>query len=368
MEKHIELITSVVPTFEKDHIATPFPEAGIDSIDLVTIRVDLEKHLGRPIPDSEWLTFKSLSDVVSFCEEFKDSNGSSDDSQEKVDIKKDLVVGMPQMAVEAMSENWLFKEIGDTHWEMLCDGLQKKSHDLKDELDNRLYATFVRIKLESSVSLYDFKENDDLSLKGRIRRYGSGMYFSNIGICSGKKTINASLMTSFSIRNKVDNKKLLKSQPATDNNLIEEYDDMPDFSNEYRLIKKGEVEQLALGDTTFDLHEESIFETEYNLNLYYDLNGVGLLYFAAYPIISDVCLARYYNEKFSEEEPWELSYYTMSRDILYYANCNINDKIIYKLHSFTFLDDKRVKISSSLYRKSDGKIMARLFTIKHKKK
>ena len=30
---------------------------------------------------------------------------------------------MPQMANAALSENWLFKELGDIHWELLSKGL-----------------------------------------------------------------------------------------------------------------------------------------------------------------------------------------------------------------------------------------------------
>ena len=54
---------------------------------------------------------------------------------------------MPQMALEALSENWFFKELGDIHWELICKGLNTKSFDLKNDTDDRLYATFVRIRI-----------------------------------------------------------------------------------------------------------------------------------------------------------------------------------------------------------------------------
>ena len=57
----------------------------------------------------------------------------------------------------------------------------------------------------------------------------------------------------------------------------------------------------------------------------------------------------------------------MSRDITYYANCDISDIIIYKLNKYEIINNEIIKISSSLYRKSDRKIMARLYVIKKRK-
>ena len=93
-------------------------------------------------------------------------------------IEKDFTINMPQMAVEALSENWLFKALGDAHWEMLCNGLDTKSFDLKNDTGDRLYATFVRIRLHCSGNLRSFKENQKLGLSGDMNRYGNSVYFS----------------------------------------------------------------------------------------------------------------------------------------------------------------------------------------------
>jgi probable biosynthetic protein (TIGR04098 family) len=249
---------------------------------------------------------------------------------------------------------------------MLCDGLNTKSFDLKDELNNRLYATFVRISMNSTVALNQFNENETLKIEGEINRYGNSMYFSNIILKSEKSIINANLMTSFSIRNESDNTKLVKSQPNSLENSIEEFSINPKFGNEYRLIKKNELDEIKIGNVTFTIHDNFIFESTYKINPYYDLNGVGLIYFASYPIISDICESNYFNALDNNQERWELTYYTLSRDILYYANCNINDEILYKLNSFSFIENDKVQINSSLYRRSDNSLMARLFTIKKK--
>jgi probable biosynthetic protein (TIGR04098 family) len=47
-------------------------------------------------------------------------------------MKRTVQVGMPQMALGYLSENWLLKELGDLHWDKLCSSLQRKSNDLVD--------------------------------------------------------------------------------------------------------------------------------------------------------------------------------------------------------------------------------------------
>ncbi|NQU31861.1 MAG: hypothetical protein HQ521_01390 [Bacteroidetes bacterium] len=280
---------------------------------------------------------------------------------------KNVTVNMPQMALEALSENWLFKEIGSIHWDMICKGLRTKSFDLKDDNGNRLYATFIRIRIILFSSLDHFRENDEINITGDIKRFGNSLYNSNIILDGNNKNIKAELLTSFSIRNDTDNNKLVKSQPADVENSISEYYSIPEFANEYRLIKKGVLKEVKSGNTAFSVNEDFIFETNYIINPYYDLNGVGLLYFASYPIISDFCEAQYFNKEFNNAEKWEQSYYTLTRDVFYYANCNIDDEINYKLHSFEFIKNDKIKLCSTLYRKSDNTILAKIFTIKSKK-
>jgi len=85
-----------------------------------------------------------------------------------------------------------------------------------------------------------------------------------------------------------------------------------------------------------------IFEVIYELNPYYDLNGVGLLYFAAYPTISDYCESKYFNN-LAKIRRWENEYFTISRDIFYFANCNIEDRIIFHLNTYEFYSESKVK-------------------------
>lgn len=109
----------------------------------------------------------------------------------------------------------------------------------------------------------------------------------------------------------------------------------PEFVQGYRNLRASEPPDI-------------LFETEYRLVPQHDINGVGLLYFAAYPTICDICLARY----LPDGEIWS----PMARDISYFANSGSDQSITYRLHEIQ-RDGSCLNVLGSLVR-SDGKTMA----------
>ena len=360
----VDIFNKLSENIDSSDITNTFENMGIDSIDLVAARVEIENRLQFKFLDAEWLEFICIGDIINYADQNSPNHKTTSQNNTSTSLEKMYEINMPQMAIEALSESWLFKELGSSHWEMLCKGLNANSFDLSDSIGNRLYATFVRIRLNFSNSLQGFKENQKVKMTGSISRYGESMYFSKINFGANSTFVEADLMTTFSIRNDSDNKRLTKSQPKEGVNTIVKNDELPKFGNDYRLIKKQELREIGNGNISFQISNEIIFETEYHISPYHDLNGVGLLYFAAYPIINDICEAKYFNSK--QAERWELQYFTAYKDVLYYGNCNLEDTIIYQLHYVENIDSSTVKIASSLVRKSDNKLMAKIFTIKKK--
>jgi len=282
-------------------------------------------------------------------------------------LKKNVVVNMPQMAIEALSENYLFKEIGDCHWEMICKGLNTASYDLKNDTGDRLYATFVRIRIRSEKSIKSFKENQNVEIEGKLTRFGESMFFSEIDFQSETGRVKGELMTTFSIRDKVDNTKLSKAEPDVEVNEVPKLDAFPGFGNDYRLVKKGVQKEVGIDNLKFEIGDgEPIFSTRYRLNPFYDINGVNLLYFAAYPIINDYCEAEYFNASYDGN--WEQDHYTLYKDVFYYANCNLDDSLTYELYSSEKIDEHTYKNNSILRRNSDNAIIARVFSVKGQSK
>ena len=120
--------------------------------------------------------------------------------------------------------------------------------------------------------------------------------------------------------------------------------ELPEFGAEYR-----ERRELLL--------EQFIFETEYEILPPHDINGVGLLYFATYPIIFDLGL-----EKF-EGKGFLIGHSTVSKDIYYFANCEPSETLIIRVHSRD-IDNGLIRHFLSLSRKSDGKRMAEVVSEK----
>jgi probable biosynthetic protein (TIGR04098 family) len=282
-------------------------------------------------------------------------------------IQYSQTINMPQMALSGLSESWMMKEVGNCHWHMLCEDLGLKSNEIFDLDGNRLYATFVRIKTESCNSLKDYNENECLEIVGNVKRFGGSLCYSEIDISCNDKSIKCTLATTFSTRESdSDNNKITRGVP---NNSGDEgtfiISEIPKHISEIIKIKKQKIDTIQVSNIEFKLTDKYIYEKDYKINPYTDINGVGLLYFAAYPIINDMCEFEYFNNGKYTKNNWALNSSTMTRDVLYFGNCNIDDVIYYRLNSYELISEDVVAIQSSLYRQSDNSIIAKIFTIKN---
>ncbi|MCM3871756.1 MAG: hypothetical protein ND895_13830 [Pyrinomonadaceae bacterium] len=366
MTKILNIVKGISREFEESNLSLPFDQCGLDSFDLLVVRVRLENETEQRIPDSQWISFKSFQDIQNYLDQITPLAPEQAETAGITSHRK-IVMNMPQMAIGGLSESWLFKEFGDLHWGMTCDALNSKSHDLLDELGNRLYATFVRIRIESSHHLKQFQENEQLDFQGRLSRFGKSMFFSDIAVRGEGKQIKASLMTTFSVRHS-NNKSLLKGEPSIPANCPAiSLSTMPHFAEEYREMRKGNMRELALRDEIFCAQKELLFEMTYRINPYQDLNGVNLLYFAAYPMISDYCemeFIRHKREEDSSSSYWPLEASNIARDVFYYGNCDLDDRIVFGVNSFQLTGDRRLMIATSLFRESDRQLIANIFSIK----
>jgi probable biosynthetic protein (TIGR04098 family) len=265
-----------------------------------------------------------------------------------LDLERHYELNMPQMSLGGLSEGWLFRELGDMHWTLISKGLRAPSSQLSDANGERLYATFTRLCLSSTDPLNAFGENHQVEARAGIKRFGGGVFFGEIAFGDASKRIAARLMSSFTKRSSSSsNLSLLKGQPLIPEDCaIPSLDELPAFAQEYRQFRSNAPRDV-------------LFEHTYRILPYHDINGVGLLYFAAYPTINDLCEMQY----FAAEPEWCLHSSTVFRDVHYYGNCNLTDEILYRLHERTD-GPGQVTLSSSLSRASDGMTIARMVTTK----
>lgn len=289
-----------------------FDELGFDSFALIVLRAEIEENEDRQISDEDWVKVECPADLSQYLTKAR----SSVNRQVTAATAQRLVpINMPQMAMSGLSESWLFKEVGDIHWAILASSLGVSSRSIVDQAGDRLYATFTRIMYKSNVALAEYCENDNLVLSAAMTRFGAGMFFSSIQGKSESGHFGFEIMSSFSkFGEKSDNISLVKGQPSiTANFIIPSVSPIPQFATDYR-----EIRSSAMGD--------SIFTTVYELVPNHDINGVGLLYFAAYPTIVDICLSRF----FAPKKRWSV----IERDCCYFANTDPSDPIRFDLVQF----------------------------------
>lgn len=262
-------------------------------------------------------------------------------------MNRTVKVGMPQMALGCLSENWLLKELGDLHWETLCSSLKSTSRDLVDSQGRRLYATFVRIRIELDGSLRDFCEGDEISFCSEMMRFGRSTVQSTITIQGPKSSGTATLLTTFSVRTRADSNALLKSEPVGEYHGIEAASDISDFFKEYSAVRS------EFGRYIGDLQPGP--EDTYQINPFVDSNGANLLYFAAYQSISDLLTLR--------SHPGEMNVSTCRRDIYFFRNTDLSDTV-YRQPVARSLHPSGGGDSSHLLIRADGQCLAYVTTVK----
>ena len=340
-----DLLVQEIPGFSLESSELSFEELGVDSFAMLELRAAVEHAIGAAVPDDVWVQLESPARLLSHCGETapRAASGRAD-----VDVRREYALNMPQMALGGLSESWLFKELGDAHWSMITAGLGAPSSALRDGNGERLYATFTRLRIEASAPLATFEENDEVVLEGRISRFGAGMFFSEMVLAGANRRVTASIMSSFTKRGSPSsNTGLLKGQPSIPPDCrIPDLSAMPDFGKGYRERRNGTLSPAQ-------------FETNYDIVPYHDINGVGLLYFAAYPTISDICELKY----MGRGNQWALDASTVSRDVFYLANSDAHERLKYRVHAKKETPGG-IEIESSISRGSDGALMAYLVTKK----
>ena len=111
-------------------------------------------------------------------------------------MERKYKLNMPQLLCDGLHENWLLKELGDIHWSQITSALETTSDNIVDSRGQRLYPSFVRLSW-SGTNLHSIKENDTLTMKSKLSRYGNKMFFSKTK-CGGRDIgIEARLMSVF---------------------------------------------------------------------------------------------------------------------------------------------------------------------------
>lgn len=292
----------------------------------------------------------------------------------QAEFRARYALGMPQMLLGGLSERWLLKEAGDIHWRMVCGDLGVPSGKLTGDEGERLYASFMRIRMESSVPLSCYGENEVLEHASELSRFGDKRFFTAQTFRGASGEVRVEMATVF-VSRESDNKSLARATPQQlVHSRCHSHPVLPPFGQGFQKLRRVAFEETApvgavvqLGGVDFDWSDHSLDTRGYVVNPYYDLNGVGLLYFASYPRIHDVCEAHYLNEQLRRaglagEAAMQLG--PVARDTYYFGNADAGDELELRLRRIERLAGDRLRIWSTLFRQRDGVRIADQFVVK----
>lgn len=351
-------------------LSQDFAALGLDSFALINLRIGLEARVGRPIADSAWLTLRTPADLLAGEGEqpslppvaappipARPSSTPEPHRPTATGVRRsrtlpegprafpagewrDYRINLPHMAMRGLGEPWLMRELGDIHWSALLRELETTASELSDSNGDRLYATFTRIRWRSDVPLTSYQESEAFDLETRVERYGAGMFFSRVKGNGARGTLDAEVMTTFAKFGEAGaNTSLLKGQPVIPPGCaIPAVPALPPFAADYRALRASDF-------------GPSVFECDYEQQPPHDINGVGLLYFATYPTIFELCLMRHGGRRLLT------GFSLVERDICYFANADPDEVLRFRLHDLSE-DEEGLSYRATLSRTSDGKTMA----------
>lgn len=282
----------------------------------------------------------------------------------------DTVIHLPQTDATGLSENWLFKHCGEMHWDHLCAAIGVSgvnSKEMRDDAGHRLYPTFVAIKGRYATPLCRVRMDQHFQTTVKLQHFGRAFFHSTIAFRNEEARFDLEMLTTFVARYKNGFNDLHQSLPSV--NLV--YNSVP-LSSPPPLLKLSQTLRHAeITDYDFAGYHFSSSENDLDLKIscepspYTDYNGAGLLYFAAYPTITDTLERQLIirHELMEGAGDWAVRTSTIARDVFYYRNLNLGQRLTATLRRFDRVGEKII-LHTTLTAESDGAALADVFTAK----
>jgi probable biosynthetic protein (TIGR04098 family) len=276
---------------------------------------------------------------------------------------------MPEMNVGGLSESWLFRYAGDLHWQALCAQCGVSSDELRDAAGARLYPTFLAVRARYLRPLSSVRENDRLVAGVDLGWRARGYAHSRVQLTDGPNRLELEMLTMLAARSS-DTGELRASLPVTVGNPHAGRDAVPapGLVDLAKAARQQVRHHDAFAGSVLGRHSHErppLGTISYEPSPYADFNGAGLLYFASYVAIVDTAerqVARTLGWAGASVD-WALSTSTVRRDIFYYANIALGQKVCSQVMSIE-RSAELVTTHTRLVREADGLLMADVITAK----
>jgi len=274
---------------------------------------------------------------------------------------RQIRVGMPHLDAGGLSENWLFRQAGDLHWEAIARRLDADTDELRGPDGDRLYPTVVAARARYQVPLSSVRENQVLSWTARVAPCGRSCAHGQLEaeLSPGGAELSLELLTTFAarepsggLRTALPSARLAARWTTTSSHPVhpvqaqtQDQDDL-EIARLARAARRGE----ALRDDHFsgpaslvDLPRPVLGCVTHEPSPYADYNGAGLLYFASYITIADTAERAIVRSRglapATVTTDWALGTSAIRRDVFYYANLALGDSLIAELLDLELVRD-----------------------------
>jgi probable biosynthetic protein (TIGR04099 family) len=280
-------------------------------------------------------------------------------------ITENFQIGMPNLSLGGLSENWLLKECGHRHWIALATMLRLATTDFRDVDGNRLYAAFTAVRVCDG-QLGRVSEGDELRIVTSLARCSRTQWFSSQKVLCNERRIARVAMGSVFLRRRVtgSNRHVERATVAGSQAWPgeafwpgEALDDMG-LLESARLLRSGNW-QRHFGFERMGAGEIADFSFRPCPNS--DFNGADFLYFASFQSIVD-------RAEWQWTEKGRSPSVTKHREIFYYANIDVGDDLRVVLRgrrpNAEGFWGRGFSHWCQVYRASDERLIADVFTEK----
>ncbi|WP_421853543.1 Pnap_2097 family protein [Marinomonas sp.] len=290
-------------------------------------------------------------------------------SMDYVSVSQDYFIGMPQLALGGLSENWLLKECGHQHWLALAKRLDLPTPNFVDQQGRHMYAAFLVVKI-SYAALHQVTENSRLWIETQLTRVSPSRSYSchdlyleegdmdSVGMAR-QPIAQVALLSSFVSRSELgNNQSVARGEMAKG--------DWFACEAASQMMAQHKVGR-TLSDVALSVSERPFL---YQPCPYADFNGADFLYFAQFQAVIDRA------ERFFQSDLQALNHtsernsmalwQTVERTICYYGNINLDDGLEADLYVMPSADQDSSLLShcGRLYRQSDHALIANVITRK----
>ncbi len=274
-------------------------------------------------------------------------------------------LGMPHLDAGGLAESWLFRHVGDLHWEAICTQLAVETTDIRDDDFQRLYPTVVALRARYQAPLAAVRENDVFDAAIEVAPCGRACAEGHVRATAGPVRLAVALLTTFAARQPDGTMRTARPAAA----LAERWRPIQPLSR-LALVARAARRCEPLDDPfvgpRLDRDGPVLGAVRYTPSPYADYNGARLLYFAAYPTIADT-VERQLVTELAVAPPatadWALTASPIARDVFYYGNLPLGEALAVELVSLEHSPAaRRVKTRVRLRRARDQSVIADVIT------